>query len=286
MQSKIVEEVSKRSRKVIDPAAFISGKSLAKIQRNLSQADLRINSIHYATLALVASAFAGATSLLAGLYFISEPAYAVALAILCFAAAFLALLKYPEARKKSRASEIERELSIALRTIAVELRCNTPFEKTLRNLAKSKYPLLAAEAKRILSEIELGGKTPPEALKEFSDRVDSLIVRRAVVQLVFSYEHGLQTEGIKKLADELVNLQKIRSQQYASQMAFLGLMFIAVSCIIPALFAAYVIVGSSFLDSSFTNVDILLAFVIVFPLVDIALLAYMRMQAPKILVVA
>jgi len=279
----MIEELSKQVGETIDLSGFISKKSLKKIERDLIQANIAAEATHYASLALFISFTAAALAFLAAFYLSSDLLSSVASLFAVFALLLLLFLKIPEWRKKSRAEEIERELAIALRSVSIELRANTPFEKTLRNLARAGHGELGSEVKKILGEIELGGKSPPEALKEFADRVDSLLVRRACMQLVFAYEHGLQTEGLKKLADELVSFQKVKSQQYAAQMAFFGLLFISVSCIVPALFAAYVIVGSSFLETTFTPSDVLIAFAIGFPLADAAILYYLKAKTPKVL---
>ncbi|MEW5955196.1 MAG: type II secretion system F family protein [Candidatus Micrarchaeota archaeon] len=279
----MIEELAKQVGEIIDLSNLLSRKSLKKIERDLMQANLAADARHYASLALFASTSAGLLTLLAAFYFSSDPLSSIAALFAVFAASLLAFLKYPESRKKSRAEEIERELAIALRSVSIELSASTPFEKTLRNLARAGHGELSSEAKKLLGEIELGGKSPSEALKEFADRVDSLLVRRACMQLVFAYEHGLQTEGLKKLADELVSFQKIKSQQYAAKMAFFGLLFISVSCIVPALFAAYVIVGSSFLETTFMPSDVLLAFVVAFPAADAAILYYLKAKTPKVL---
>ena len=279
----MIEELSKQVGEAIDLSGFISRKSLKKIERDLLQANIAADAKHYASLALFVSAASALLALLFAYYFSSDALVSTAVLFAAFALLLLGFLKYPESRKKTRAEEMERELAIALRSVSIELRANTPFEKTLRNLARAGHGELSSEAKKMLGEIELGGKSPPEALKAFADRVDSLLVRRACMQLVFAYEHGLQTEGLKKLADELVSFQKVKSQQYAAQMAFFGLLFISVSCIVPALFAAYVIVGSSFLETTFTPSDVLLAFVLGFPLADAAILYYLKAKTPNVL---
>jgi len=279
----MIAELSKQVGESLDLSGLISRKSLKKIQQNLVQANIGADAKHYASLGLFVSATAALLAFLSAYYFFSDFIASSAAFFAVFAASLLCFLKYPESRKKGRAEEIERELAIALRSVSIDLQANTPFEKTLRNLARANYGELSSEARKMLGEIELGGKSPQEALKEFADRVDSLLVRRACMQLVFAYEHGLHTEGLKKLADELISFQKVKSQQYAAQMAFFGLLFISVSCIIPALFAAYVIVGSSFLETTFTPSDVLLAFVAVFPLADAAILYYLKAKTPKVL---
>jgi hypothetical protein len=116
-----------------------------------------------------------------------------------------------------------------------------------------------------------------------SGRVDSLELRRAVAQLSLAYAQGSNTEGLRKLADELAALQRAQAREYHARLSLVGLVFIALACIIPSLFAAYVIVGSSFLDLSFTPNEVYLAYLALFPAVDALVLAYARRARPAAL---
>jgi hypothetical protein len=60
-------------------------------------------------------------------------------------------------------------------------------------------------------------------------------------------------------------------------------LFIAVSAIVPALFQSFVIVGSMVLELDFTPLQVLLVTAVFFPLVDIAVLLYIRGKTPVFL---
>ncbi|MFH0834926.1 MAG: hypothetical protein V1881_01135, partial [Candidatus Micrarchaeota archaeon] len=114
--------------------------------------------------------------------------------------------------------------------------------------------------------------------------VDSLPVKRAYMQLAFAYEHGASgAEGLRRLADEMIGLQAAKARQYSARMTFFGLLFVSVSCILPAFFSAYAIVGSAFMQMTLSPNDMLLAFCVVFPLMDLAILLYLREKTPRIL---
>src|SRR3989344_7770363 len=180
-----------------------------------------------------------------------------------------------------KAAEMERDLPLLLRSIAVDLHFKTPFETALENVSHG-YGALSEEFKKISSDVRLG-LSVPEALRRFAQRSSSIGVKRAVAQLVFSYEHGFASEGLRKLADELIQQQRIKSREFAAKQAFFGLLFIAASTIVPALFSAYVMVGSAFLDFTFFATDIVVFFAFVFPLADVAILLYLSEAKPKVL---
>ena len=183
--------------------------------------------------------------------------------------------------EKRRAAEIERDLPLFLRSAAVDLQFNTPFERVLESGA-SGYGPLSAELRKVCAEIRVGSSVQ-RALLNFAKRTNSLSVKRSVMQLVFSYEHGFASEGLRKLADELIQSQRIKSREFAAKQAFFGLLFITLSTIVPALFSAFVIIGSAFLALSFSPADVFIAFLFVFPLLDSAVLFYLNESKPKVL---
>ncbi len=199
-----------------------------------------------------------------------------------FALAFLALLRAPWYAARARGELVERDLGVALRAASIELNSGASFERVLRELSNG-YSELSNEFSRVLASVARGAGFG-EAFRAARERVDSLLFKRACAQLAFVYEHGLKGEGLRKLADEVLLLQKTRAREFNAKASFFGLLFIAVSCIVPALFGAYVIVGSSFLAFSFGAGDVFAAFVLLFPFLDAALLLFLRAKTPKFLV--
>ncbi len=203
----------------------------------------------------------------------------VAIAVAAAVAAYAALSYYPKFMKGKRAGEIEAELPTMLRSIGVELNMNTPFEHALRHAAKAGGGPLSSEFEALVREVEAGSSIQ-DALKSLAGRVDSIMVKRACAQLVACYEHGEKGDGLKRLAGEMMQVQKAKAREFAARMQMLGLVFIAVSCILPSLFLALVVVGSAFMGPLFSPFQVWLAFLAVFPLVDAALIAVMVALLP------
>ncbi|HLC38135.1 MAG TPA: type II secretion system F family protein [Candidatus Norongarragalinales archaeon] len=254
--------------------------TMKKLGKNLIQSRLPFSPKQYAGFAVILSAMVFLFALVVSFFF-TGVFYAIAFSMFCFALALVFSLNYLGFLKKRRAESVERDMPLALRAAAVDLQFNTPFEKVLDYLSQG-YGEASVEFKKISNDIRVGSSVQ-EALRGMAERVDSLAVKRAAMQLSFSYEHGLNAEGLRKLADELIELQKLKSKEYAAKQSFFGLLFVSVSTIIPALFSAYVIVGSVFLSLSFTPTDLYLAFIIVFPLADFSVLYYLTLVKPKVL---
>ena len=209
---------------------------------------------------------------------------AVALTVLAFAIVFWLARTWPARRARSIGQRIEAVLPAALRSIGVELNVNTPFEAALATIATGEYGELSAEFRKLLAEVD-AGTSIPDALARLGQRVDSTALKRVAAQLASAYEGGFPQPGeaLKALAAEQQDLQAAAAKQYSARMAFMGLAFIAVACVVPALFQAYVVVGSAFLAVSFSPQQVLLIYVLLFPLIDAAILWAIASRAPPVL---
>jgi len=266
----------------LDLSGFFSKKFVKKFEKKLVQAGMESSASEYVSFAVVFSLFATGTVFIL-LLALNAPAEALLASPLVLAVFFALSCNYPFSSAHRRAALVERDLAVALRTIAVELSVGIPFERALKTIAKTGHGELSREMKRVVADIEVGGAGVGEALKAFGQRIDSLLAKRAAMQLAFTYEQGLGGEGLRKLADELSALQKNSAREYSAKMAFFGLLFVAVSCVLPALFSAYVIVGSSFMELLFTPAQVALAFVFLFPAADLAILYFLKKKTPAVL---
>jgi len=187
-------------------------------------------------------------------------------------------------KSKNRAKQVEKELPFALMGMAIELNIGIRFEDALHHIATEGYGILSQEIGKVHHEIIHNNAAVPEALREFGLRIPSRAVKRTVSQLCHIYEQGNQQgmggESIKQLAHELLLLQKEESKKYSGKMVVFSLMFIAVSAIVPALFQAFIVVGSVFMSLDFTPIQILIIVAVLFPLVDIAVLLFIKNQKP------
>jgi pilus assembly protein TadC len=201
--------------------------------------------------------------------------------VLLFSLFSLLFKRLPKILSKSRANSIEADLPIAVRAIAIQLNMKVPFDVALQNTADSNYRC-SYELRRVMKEVA-GGASIPEALYNMAERVESTIVKKIIVQLVRNYEEGTGGEALKKIADDLLSIQKIKFREFSAQLSFLGLLFIALACIAPTLFLAYGLVASMFLDVKIAASDVWTMFVIVFPLVNILIILYIKIRTPELI---
>jgi len=190
---------------------------------------------------------------------------------------FVAAYKYPWYRKKEIAGGVEKELPLALRSMATLLSIGLSFEEALRrSCGESKLAVGIGQALREISY----GLPMPEALNSLAARFDSRDLQKAVMQLNSIYRKRSSPLQLKKLSEEIVAVQKAALQEYSGKLVVNSLVFVAVSAIVPALFQAYVIVGSSFMTGMVTAEQAFWIPVAAFPLVDAAVLAVIRLKKP------
>ncbi len=189
----------------------------------------------------------------------------------------------PKRQYTNNLKKIETELSTTLRAIAVELTCGAKFETAIENTAKLHTGAASIELRKVNKAIE-NGKSTPAALRDFAQKWNSPNIQRATSQLIFTYEHGSNAaNSLKKLSDELILIQKVESKKHASKLAMGGLIFTAISAILPALFSAYAIVGSTFLEITITPLQIYAIFLLAFPIINTIILLYLNNTTPATL---
>jgi hypothetical protein len=269
---------------------LLSERSLERLKRDLGQAGARkITPSEWASASLFTALVFAALAAFVGLAATSDALMGLAFGFLGFALVFAVAFNYPKIAAAKRAEEIERDFAVALRAIAIQLAAGASFESVLRRETRGGSEL-SGEFARVLREAERTGLGV--ALSAAGARCASPLAQRAFAQLRFAAEHGGGSAGsagstggesLRKLADELVSAQKTKAREFAAKQAFFGLLFVSVACIAPALFAAYVIVGGAFLELSFGATEVLLAFIVLFPLVDAAILVFLLWKTPKLL---
>ena len=252
------------------------------LNRTLISAGMSIAAKHYLQLAVLCSVCVALIA--ATLLFLSgeSPIIIAAVTILAFGVSYLLGKRIPSILAKSRAEQIESDLPIALHSIAIQLNMRLPFELALENVADWGFQC-SSEFSRALDEISHGASIP-EALQAIGSRVDSTIVKKVVAQLVRAYEEGTGGNELKRLADELIGIQKLKLRSFGAQVSFLGLIFIAIACVAPTMYLVYAMVSSLYLGSKIDPSEIWLMFLVVFPAIVSTIILYIKLRTPRAIV--
>jgi Flp pilus assembly protein TadB len=174
--------------------------------------------------------------------------------------------------KRRKALAIEADLPLALRSLATRLGMGISFERAMEGVASENYSC-SPEFSRILRNVRAG--TPVrEALSNSAAGIDSFAYKRALGQLSAAYEEGTRGEELKRTAEDLVSQQMARDRENSARLSLATMLFIATSCILPALLLSYLVVGSSFLQIQASPAEVWLIFLALFPLLNLAIIAY------------
>lgn len=169
--------------------------------------------------------------------------------------------------------------------LIIELETHGLFEKAWENAARqTSFPLRPC-LEEALVRFRERGMGMDESLELFSRECGTTLVERMSGLLRHIYAHGStpsSLEALQRLAEDVRMHQRIVWKAYAQKLVLLSLVFIGVSALVPALFLAFVTIGSRFLDMSLSEGDIAFVSWIGFPLLDILVLGLVWMQTPAI----
>ncbi len=213
----------------------------------------------------------------AALFLAAVAAGQPAAAPLAGAAGIGAAYAYPSYRKKEVAGKAEKELPLALRSIATLLAAGMPFERAMKQCCQG--TAIGDMLGQALHEAKLG-KAMPEALHSLGEAVESRQLQKAMAQLSSAYSKRGSPMQLRKLGEEIAAVQKAAMGEYSGKLVVYSLVFIAISAIVPALFQAYVIVGSSFMAGMVSPEQAFWIAAAGFPAADAAALVLMRLKRP------
>lgn len=250
-----------------------------RLKRTLIAAGIGISAERYLRLVILLAVILGLSAAVAAVLYGESITMAAAAAVIVFGVTYVAGRRFPALSAKARAERIESDLPIAIRSIAIQLNMRLPFEIALENVASWGFQC-SSEFARALDEIAHGASIP-EAIQAIGARVDSTIVKRVMAQLVRAYEEGTGGDVLKKLADELIAVQKLRLRAFGAQVSFLGLVFIALACIAPTLYLVYAMITSLYLGSKIDPAEIWFMFLVVFPAIVTAIIVYISLRTPR-----
>lgn len=204
------------------------------------------------------------------------------LAIITTTIIFFVLLQLPLSKRKAYAKRVESDLPLFLMRLATEIKIGKNFSKAIEDSCKDGGA--ASEEFSIVIKDMQKGASFQEALKAMNERLQTISIRRVTSNLGnLSIQGTRDVSGLKKLAGELLLKQRIESKEFSGKMVVYALVFIAVSAIVPAMFQSFTLIGSYFMKLSFNAQEIFLISVVLFPVIDLAVLVLINKKTPQFL---
>lgn len=170
-----------------------------------------------------------------------------------------------------------------LSLLLIELETHHSWENALARAAEhTPYPL-RPKLENTLERYRQKGMPLDESFERLSDEVPTPLVQRTIGLLRHVHAHGStpsSRDALRKMVEDVRMHQRTRWKSFAQKLVLLSLVFIGVSALVPALFLAFVTIGSRFLELSITQNDILVMAWGVFPLLDAGVLVMVYWQMP------
>lgn len=202
--------------------------------------------------------------LLAALQF--QPSYATLLAPGCF----LFFYFYPQLQIYLLKKQINSQLPLLVHAVYTELAAGLNREKALAVM--NEFPLFSPFYQRCQRLFDSG--MPFELLPNaFAATSPSVEFTKFLQKLTTG-----KASELKKFHVDLLEEQRNSAKRGAAKANLTGMFFIAVSAVVPAMFAAVVLLGNV-LGFTFSSLQVIVVFAFIFPLFDLALLYYMQLNS-------
>ncbi len=188
--------------------------------------------------------------------------------VFIFLALFVYFLPFLELERLKK--EIESEMPIFLRNVGSLLKIGLPFNMAIsvasRNMKIGNY------MKFIFQDIEKG-LSVQKAFFDFSSILATETTKRAIAQLISAYHYG-GGEEIKKLGDDLLNMQRHSFKDFIAKSSIFSLFFIVFAIVAPLLYILLVLSTSIMenKDSGENFSNALLIIDVLFPLIGLLII--------------
>ncbi len=197
-----------------------------------------------------------------------------------FISAFLIeyLLKTNIKNKKTK--RIESELPSTIAMVSAMLDSGISLTEVIKHVSQSKTEI-GRIFKSVIREID-SGVPVPLALEDTKKIENSENFSKFINRLIMMYRFGGSTGPLDSLANKVIEERKIEMKRHSSKTMMYSMVLIVVSSIVPAMFLAYLVVGSAFMRVDFSEIDALLIPVVVFPSIDAIIVAMMQIKRPVV----
>lgn len=174
--------------------------------------------------------------------------------------------------------EINKEIPFFLNNLANDLDKNISLKVALENRADNSH--LGKKIKQIIHKVNHLGFSLSESL--ISAGFENKDLKRVFYQIedILSTGSLNKAEALRTLSQSIIEKQNYEIKNYSTKLSLLSLIYIVVSAIVPALFLMFLLVGSNFLEISFSPVTVIFIIVILFPIIDMFIFLSMKANLP------
>jgi flagellar protein FlaJ len=170
----------------------------------------------------------------------------IAYAFVFFVVFLILNLFYPFIALRVLGEGVDRELSFALRDMALQVEGGIPLYDTMTNVAESNYGAVSVEFGKTMREIR-SGYSEKEALERMAVRNESKLLKKSLWQIVSVISSGASLAPALKSVAETVKTRQINTmKEYAASLNFLVWIYLLLSVVLPAMGITFIVVFASF----------------------------------------
>jgi len=148
----------------------------------------------------------------------------------------LSLYFFLDLRIFNRTKKMEAVLPDFLRMVSENLKGGMPFERALWSSIRPEFGILANEI-RLASKKVITGQNVDEALKSFTEKYDSLILRRSFDLIIEGIKGGGKTADIiDRVIDTIEETKALKEDMAATNLSYVIFVAIIVLVVSPGLF--------------------------------------------------
>jgi len=190
---------------------------------------------------------------------------------------FLLVMGLPKLELRKKISIMESELPFFLRNFGMLISMGIPYSRAIE--ISSKGSVLEEEFSSRFRTV--GDGSVQKVLSDMAISFDSLIIKRAISQMMTLYEIGGSGKEIRKVGEDILAIERHKLKQYAAKSSIFGLMFVMTSAVLPTFFIVYAIGGAIGLGTKISNMEMAIALMIVFPAISALLLLVAKASMPS-----
>lgn len=280
-----LESVSRLNPALLWIGALL-GKFFSSVQADLARAEIELpaknfltacffSSLIYAVLLFVFSAFVGFFTTGFDLFFSAVVGlifFIVFLFVTCFSPRIAAI---------RLASEIDRNLVLALRSIVVQVSSGSSLYDAMVSAAKSNYGIVSLEFKKVVQSIN-SGDSEIEALEKIALNSKSEYLSRACWQILTALRSGSSlANSITAVIDLLLAEQERSIKAFSSELNLFLLMYLLFAAAVPTLGVTFLVIFSSLGGTSIGVAEILEIIILAF-VTQVVLIGFVRARSPKV----
>jgi hypothetical protein len=199
--------------------------------------------------------------------------------VFCFFVFFITIFYIKKINDENIKKNISKELPFFINNLANDLEKNISIKNSLENRVKDKTEI-SKKIKKALDNVNNKGYPLKESLLLVTK--DHKKLSDVIYQLVEIINSGSKNKAypLRILSKTIVEEQMINMKNYSTKLNLITLIYIVVSAIVPAMLLMFFIVGGNFFEINFSPIAVVFICVVVFPVVDMFLLLFLRSSLP------